>query len=441
MTVLRLKRFGGIKPNLMINIKPKQLFASISIYTFLIFAKSWERRNVLIGDDLRYLIPPSLKWDIRWVIEPAKNGYLNVLQKLVGLISSFFPLENLAILMFFMTGVIWIATSVSIQLAVHAYTQKFYAGLISGLVLVMTPSNTLYVIGITATAHFPALFGILVITSFATYPSSKKIFFFMIVLMSLVFLSTPLGFLVLLPILLNSWQKRSFPSRHEKIIGVLAITCSLIQYLNYRQQDARLIDPPTLRAHFYNLRWAMYSLFPAPFRNRSLSASSIIQDAPMVIIFIFVLTTFVFFCATNRESQSMKTAVKMMGIAFFSLNIELILSGQNYLHYLLIPGGLYLVALVIIFTSTESKFVMWTKITGIIFALVTSINVATSFWSPDYDELFTDARWSGLYEKNSWSNKIEIGRAKCLNSDTKIQLGDKDNPEFSFNVSCELLEK
>lgn len=186
ITVLKLKTVKGDKPNLMINIKPKQLFASISIYTFLIFAKSWERRNVLIGDDLRYLIPPSLKWDIRWVIEPAKNGYLNVLQKLVGLISSFFPLENLAILMFFMTGVIWIATSVSIQLAVHAYTQKFYAGLISGLVLVMTPSNTLYVIGITATAHFPALFGILVITSFATYPSSKR-FFFMIVLMSLVF--------------------------------------------------------------------------------------------------------------------------------------------------------------------------------------------------------------------------------------------------------------
>ena len=436
MTVLRLKRFGGIKPNLMINIKPKQLFASISIYTFLVFIKSWERRNVLIGDDERYSLPTNLKWSIGWVIEPTGNGYLNVLQKLVGLISSAFPLKNLAILMFFITGIIWIATSVVVQLAVHAYTQKFYTGLVSGLVLVAMPSNNLWVMGITAITHFPSMFGILIITSLATYPISKKIFFLMTVLMSLVFLSTPLGFLVLLPILLNSWQKRSFPSRREKIIGALAITCSLIQYLNYLQQDARLLDPPTLRSHFYNLRWAMYSLFPAPFRNRSLSSSSIIQDAPMVIIFIFVLTTFVFLCVTNRESRSIKTAVKIMGIAFLSLNIELMMSGQSYLHYLLIPVGLCLVALVIVFTSTELKFVTWTKITGIIFALVMFINVSTSFWSPDFDELFTDSRRSGVYSKNNWADKIEVGRGKCLNSDTYIQLGVR----YSIIVPCELLE-
>ena len=424
----------------MININKRQLFVSISIYTFLVFIKSWERRNVLTGDDIRYSLPTNLEWSIRWVIEPSRNGYLNILQKLVGLISSAFPLKNLAISMFFMTGVIWIATSVAIQLAIHAHTQKFYAGLVSGLVLVAIPSNNLYVIGTTATTHFPAMFGILIITSLATYPISKKIFFFMTVLVSLVFLSTPLGFLVLLPILLNSLQNKSFPSQREKIIGALAITCSLIQYLNYRQQDARLLDSPTLRAHFYNLRWAMYSLFPAPFRNRSLSSSSITQDAPMIIIFIFVLITFVYFCVTNRESQSIKTAVKMMGIAFFTLNIELILSGQNYLHYLLIPVGLCLVALVIVFTSTKLKFVIGTKITGIIFALVMFVNVSTSFWSPDYDDLFTDSRQSGVYSKNNWADKIEIGRAKCLNSDTDIQLGESDT-EYSIIVRCELLEK
>lgn len=258
----------------------------------------------------------------------------------------------------------------------------------------------------------------------------------MTVLMSLVFLSTPLGFLVLLPILLNSLQNKSFPSQREKIIGAIAITCSLIQYLNYRQQDARLLDSPTLREHFYNLRWAMYSLFPAPFRNRSLSSSSIIQDAPMVIIFIFVLTTFVFLCVTNRESRSIKTAVKIMGIAFLTLNIELMMSGQSYLHYLLIPVGLCLVALVIIFTSTELKFVIGTKITGIIFALVMFINVSTSFWSPDYDDLFTDSRRSGVYSENNWADKIEVGRGKCLNSDTYIQLGVR----YSIIVPCELLE-
>ncbi len=112
------------------------------------------------------------------------------------------------------------------------------------------------------------------------------------------------------------------------------------------------------------------------------------------------------------------------------------MSGQSYLHYLLIPVGLCLVALVIIFTSTELKFVIGTKITGIIFALVMFINVSTSFWSPDYDDLFTDSRRSGVYSENNWADKIEVGRGKCLNSDTYIQLGVR----YSIIVPCELLE-
>ena len=68
------------------------------------------------------------------------------------------------------------------------------------------------------------------------------------------------------------------------------------------------------------------------------------------------------------------------------------------------------------------------------------INVLTSFWSPEYDHLFTDGRRSGVYSKNNWADKIEIGRAKCLNSDADIQLGESDT-QYSIIMSCELLKK
>jgi len=419
------------------------------LWVSILFFRSWGRP--LDGDDFK-ILHASLTNSWSEFLVPY-GGYLIFFQRSGVELASRISLTNFALVVYFISLLIWALTAYVIQISFEKCFGSFRSGLIAALCFVMLPISNFLLVGSIVAAREPLVILFCVVVCTKTYPSSKiskLLFLFFCLFISL---SSPIAWLLGFVPIASFVILRTRFLRYERRIAAWLLTGGCLQvFIYFANRDevyqvSTRVSTPSLNFFIYKVRWMAHSVLPPPFRSAFISGLSAQQGVFMIFIFFLILLSIFIIVLRRRNFRinqdkeevwfRLLTAGVVLTIAAFALSKIL-----NYYYILL---GCFVFYVFVAFGLLElwklRKILrLFERLVLITVAMVLVAGSLTSFRPPHGDRYF----WNNVKFENtltSWRNDVRAARLYCLFSSVEVVTIPPVNPADPLLFPCEELER